>query len=127
MEVTSIGSAYTLLNLESNAVELGLDWKELITVMWLVAGSVGQPPVVIASTAGYFVAPSSGFGVLRDAGVFTDLVEAIGDDETIKHVFLLTDSEDAYAEMTSRLPGRKTHMWPRDYLRFFRQIAEARS
>lgn len=113
--------------LEPNSVELGEKWAELLPMMWLVAGASGPPPKKLDAGKGYVVASQCGFAVLSDDERFSNLIEEIGDDETIKHIFLLTDSEDAYSEMTSQLPGRTTHMWPRDYLRFFRKIAEERS
>jgi adenine-specific DNA-methyltransferase len=113
--------------LSAAAVELGLEWDKLSPMMWLVSGARGSCPTELDLSAGFAIASASGYAVLADDESFPDLIEAVRETEGIQQIFLLTDSEDAYAEMTSQLPGRKTHMWPRDYLRFFRQIAEARS
>ena len=113
--------------LDPNEVELGGAWGQLLPLMWLVAGGIGVPPKdTVSLTKGYVVLESNGLAVLSEDDRFTDLLDAVGTDERIAHIFFLTDSEDAFAEMSIQLPGRATYMWPRDYLRFFRRNAEAR-
>ena len=65
-----------------------------------------------------------GWGVLFDALAFRDFIAALNGAPGVEHAFLVTDSEDAFAEMTEGLGGvYRTHMLYRDYLRTFRILA----
>ena len=64
---------------------------------------------------------NSTFAVLLQEKSFRKLRRAMEQRNDITHVWIVTDSEDAFAEMRSVLPGNVvTSMLYRDYLRNFR-------
>ena len=71
----------------------------------------------------FFLAPECGYAVLFDEDATAGLRGGAWPSTTsISEVFLVTDSEEAYAEMRERVgQGRKTRMLYRDYLRHFRR------
>jgi adenine-specific DNA-methyltransferase len=65
--------------------------------------------------------PGSTYAVLFRESRFRRFKEALRERPDISRVYLVTDSEEAYAEMRSALPARvTTSMLYRDYLRNFR-------
>ena len=60
--------------------------------------------------------------MLFDDGAFRQFEDDLADVDEITHVFLITDSDEAYAEMRSHLdPSIKTVQLYRDFLRHFRR------
>ncbi len=113
--------------LDPDSVEVGAGRQSLAGILWLMSGAKGPYPEGLDLNAEFDVAREQGFAVLTDDAAFEDLFAQIEADPAIEHVFLFTESEDAYQEMTSELLGHTTRMMPRDYLRFFREIAGRRT
>ena len=113
---------YRLEYLHPDNVELGRAFQAIHPLLWLMAGARGkraddrhpdQPFAVVADSRLRACCSRSG----RCASSSPSCNETAG----VEHVFLVTDSEDAYAEMARRVgPGYTTHMLYRDYLRSFR-------
>ena len=61
------------------------------------------------------------YAILFQEERFRKFAKALEERPEISHVWIVTDSEDAFAEMRSSLPSRlKASMLYRDYLRNFR-------
>jgi len=105
--------------LDRTEVELGKRFQELLPTLWLSAGSRGKRGG-IDPTADFSVAVDGPYGFLfRPSGV-EGLLAALEARPDVAHVFVLTDSEDAFAELAEQFPGALTmRMLPRDYLRSF--------
>lgn len=72
----------------------------------------------------YLLVPDCGYAILFDEDASRDFEDALAeaDAEAIKRVFVVTDSDEAYAEMRSRLPTNvQATMLYRDVLRHFRR------
>ena len=111
---------YRLSYLDPDRVELGSDFEAVLPLLWLAAGARGVCPSVPRKGSGWLVAKDQGLAVLLRESQFARFREAVvgcpGD-----HAHLLTDSEEAFAEMRSELPRReRIGMLYRDYLRSFR-------
>ena len=107
--------------LDGDQVELGHAFASLHPLLWLAAGAGGQWPEADESQ-GFLVIPEAGYAVLFREDVFRDFEEALAGRDEITHVFLVTDSEEAYAEMCGRVgAGRNTVMLYRDFLRHYRR------
>jgi adenine-specific DNA-methyltransferase len=115
---------FTLDYLDPNEIELGQSDEVLKGLLWLVAGGKGEPPDSAPEGKTFAVLSECGVSILFDDNALPEMIAEIADKPEIEHVFLMTVSEDSYAEMSGALPDRTTHMWPRDYLRFFRKMAE---
>lgn len=111
--------------LDGDKVELGQAFDSIHPLLWLAAGARGPMPEEIGSDD-YFISPECGYAVLLRDDAFRDFEQALAEQSGISHVFLVTDSEDAYAEMRERVGvGRETAMLYRDFLRHFRRGARA--
>ena len=92
-------------------------------MLWLCRRpAAAQPKQLDASSKPFFVAPAGGYAVLFSVAALGDLspkLDARRDD--ITHVYVITDSADAYVEARERIGGqREVSMLYRDYLRNFR-------
>jgi len=109
--------------LDSDRVELGQMFDSVHPLLWLAAGARGSIPKV-EKDAPYLVAASSDYSVLFQDRAFRDFEEALAERKSITHVFLITDSDEAYAEMREHLgPDKVTMQLYRDFLRHFRRRA----
>jgi adenine-specific DNA-methyltransferase len=107
--------------LEPDELELGLQFDAVHPALWLAAGAKGRCPGPHNPNEPYIISPSSGYALLFGESDFLDFREQIQQQsETLTHVWLVTDSEEAFAEMASELPSSlKVSMLYRDYLRNF--------
>jgi adenine-specific DNA-methyltransferase len=111
--------------LDPDEVELGRCFESIHPLLWLAAGGRGEPPAVDQG-ADYLLAPECGYAVLFHEDAFRDFEEAVAGADGTTHVFLVTDSEEAYTEMRERLGlGVQTTMLYRDLLRHFRRRQRA--
>lgn len=107
--------------LDGDQVEVGAAFENIHPLLWLTAGGRGQRPEAKGDEP-YLLAPECGYAVLFDEDALRDFEDALAEHEEIGEVFLVTDSEEAYAEMRARVgQGRRTRMLYRDYLRHFRR------
>lgn len=105
--------------LDPEQVELGGEVSGLDSIMWLKAGAQRTIPRRLPDAL-YKIYPDRGYAVLFKSDAFGSFVEDLADTDGITTVFLITDYNDTYAAMASKLLSRKVEMVPRDYLRWFR-------
>lgn len=106
--------------LDPDDVDLGNQFNAIHPLLWFAAGGVGtrENP---KSQAGFFMPEGSHYAVLFDDSSFRSLRRALDARPDVLNVWIVTDSEDAFAEMRSTLPHRiSVSMLYRDYLRNFR-------
>jgi adenine-specific DNA-methyltransferase len=111
---------YKLDYLDPDEVDLGLQFQAILPALWIAAGGVGDRE---KSEEGedYSMPEGSTYGVLFRESRFRRFREALEERPEVTHVWLVTDSEEAYAEMRSALPAwLSVSMLYRDYLRNFR-------
>jgi adenine-specific DNA-methyltransferase len=86
----------------------------------MAAGSVGNREKP-EEGQDYSIPEGSTYGVLFRESRFRRFKEALEERPDVTHVWLVTDSEEAYAEMRSVLPAwLSVSMLYKDYLRSFR-------
>jgi adenine-specific DNA-methyltransferase len=106
---------------DADAVELGQSLQAILPVLWLVSGSRGDPSTIVADNEVMLLPEQSPFAVLLDEDRLKDFVAALCSRPDVTHVWLVTDSERAFARMREQVPGdRFVGMLYRDYLRNFR-------
>ncbi len=111
---------YRLDYLDPDEVDLGLQFEAILPTLWMSAGSVGDRERPEKGQA-FSIPEGSTYGVLFKESRFSHFKEALERRPDVTHVWLVTDSEEAYAEMGSALPRRlKVSMLYRDYLRNFK-------
>lgn len=106
--------------LDPDELELGDQFQAILPALWIAAGSVGERDANGEEEA-YTIPLGSTFGVLRRESRFRQFQAALEKRPEVTHVWLVTDSEEAFAEMSAALPSKvRVSMLYRDYLRNFR-------
>lgn len=112
---------YKLGFLDKNAVALGRQLKELISILWMKAGAYGKCPVLEGEKIpDVMVYPENKFAVLNDEKAFSELESALQEHKEIETVFIVTDYHDGYCAMARKLKVKNTYQLYRDYLDNFR-------
>jgi adenine-specific DNA-methyltransferase len=111
---------FDLVYLDRDEVRQGTEFTAIEPSLWLMAGGIGRISKRDASKD-YAISPSSNYAILFERSAFSAFKKALSARPDVSHVFIVTDSEDAYAQMRSRLPSDvKSSMLYRDYLTNFR-------
>jgi adenine-specific DNA-methyltransferase len=101
-------------------VDLGNQFDAIFPSLWLAANGIGIRPKV-PKQSDMLMPLGHRYGILFQEEKFRKFSKALEARPDISHVWIVTDSEDAFAEMRASLPSRlTTSMLYRDYLRNFR-------
>lgn len=106
--------------LDKTKVSLGMQFNELLSVLWMKAGAVGKCPVPGNGIPDMLLLPENKFAVLNDETRFGEFSQRLKEYPQIGTVFLVTDYPSGYAEMSAALKGITTYQLYRDYLENFR-------
>lgn len=111
---------FELTYLDPDDVDMGQRFDAIFPSLWLAAGAVGSRSALTPETT-MLVEPDQGLGILLSEDHYPLFRAAVFKALTINRVWIVTDSEDAFAEMMAALPSHVTgSMLYRDYLRNFR-------
>lgn len=113
---------YFKLNfLDKDQVALGRRLREILPILWLRAGAIGPRPQLPADARepDMVISEQNRFAVLVDETRFAAFADALSARADITHVFLVTDSEDAFQEMASQVSAPHVFQLYRDYLENF--------
>lgn len=107
--------------LDPHEVAYGSKFEAILPILWLMSGTRGT----LKSSGGsrsYYIPKESSFAVLLKESHFEEFRQVISQHENITHVFLVTDSEEAFREMSEEVGGngRQTFMLYKNYLDYFR-------
>ena len=102
--------------MDKDSVSLGRQFREILPLLWLKAGAIGKRPEIDEVEPDMLILPDNGFAVLVDETCFARFQRELKKADGIRHVFLVTDSEDAFREMSAELSGRKTYQLYREYI-----------
>lgn len=93
---------------------------DILPILWLTAGGKGSYEP-IAKEKAWFMPDNSTYAILLDESQFAAFKKALKERSNITHVFLVTDSEDAYRDMCGNLPPNlQFKMLYHSYLENFR-------
>ena len=110
---------FNLDYLDPDEVDLGKQFDAVLPLLWLAAGGKGVRGAPKGRT-GFFMPEGSSYGILFKEAKFQKFRIALKDHPEVTHVWMVTDSEEAYAEMRSDLPKNiQTSMLYHDYLKNF--------
>ena len=111
---------FDLVYVDPDAIDVAGELDEILPALWLAAGCHGNPGDLEHDQA-WLLSSSSRFAVLLDEDRFRAFRNELDKHPEITHVWLVTDSETAFARMRDELPGIPTvGRLYRDYLRNFR-------
>ncbi len=107
--------------LDKDQVALGRQFAAILPLLWLRAGAVGARPEVAADAPppAMLIPAGNPFAVLVDERRFADFLQAIAPRPDLTHIFLVTDSEDAFQEMAAQVAAPHVLQLYRDYLENF--------
>ena len=107
--------------LDKTQVALGRQFRELLPLLWMKAGATGGCPQLSNDTVPQMlILPENKFAVLTDEKAFSEFMESVNEHDDIRMVYLVTDSDSMYREMSRCFPKRQTCQLYRDYLDNFR-------
>jgi adenine-specific DNA-methyltransferase len=105
--------------LDPDDVDLRRQFKAILPALWLAAGGIGERETPSPS-ADFSVPESSTYAVLFKEARFQKFKEILKKHPGITNIWIVSDSDEAYAEIRSELPREiTTSMLYRDYLRNF--------
>lgn len=112
---------FKLSFLDKTSVALGKQFKELLPVLWMKGGSIGRCPTFEEKALpNMMILPENKMAILIDEIYYPEFDTEIAKHLEIKTVFIVTDSEGAYREMTRTYDGKECYQLYRDYLDNFR-------
>lgn len=106
--------------LDKTRVSLGMQFKELLSTLWMKAGAIGKCPVVDASVPDMLILPDNKMAILNDENRFGEFAKRLAKHPEIEVVYLVTDYEAGFVTMTQALENKSTYQLYRDYLDNFR-------
>lgn len=107
--------------LNKNAVALGRQFRELLPMLWMKAGSRGPVPTMEGDEVPpMLVLPQNAMAILTDEKSFDAFAAQVNSNPDIKTVYLVVDGDATYHAMAQSFAGRKTCQLYRDYLDNFR-------
>ncbi len=106
--------------LDPEHVAYGDQFEAILPILWLMAGAIGERKTARGYSQ-WFIPKHSPFAVLIDEDALSEFKRELKDRPDITHVFLVTDSEEAYRGMIADLPGTlQTRMLYKSYLDNFK-------
>jgi adenine-specific DNA-methyltransferase len=115
--------------LDKDRVALKRAFREILPLLWLKAGAIGARPELGRGEPepAFFAPPANPFAVLLDEGSLKALLAALSGRSGLRCFFIVTDSEDAFQEMSAEAmavlrsdsPDIETVQLYRDYLENF--------
>mgnify|MGYP000672827639 FL=1 len=106
--------------LDKTKVSLGMQFKELLSTLWMKAGAIGRCPVIDESVPDMLILPENKMAILNDENRFGVFVKELAQHPEIEVVYLVTDYESSFVAMSQALEGKKTYQLYKDYLDNFR-------
>ena len=106
--------------LDKTKVSLGMQFKELLSTLWMKAGAIGECPTIDTNIPDILILPKNKFAILNNENAFAEFKNQLDEHPEIEVVYLVTDYEAGFVSMTKALEGKKTYQLYRDYLDNFR-------
>ena len=109
---------YKLIFLDKEAVSIGTQLDELLSILWMKAGAYGVCPTHVEGEFAVF--PKNRMAILIDEFGFDELKEELVQHPEIETVYIIDDSEDNYRTLAAQLKVKNTYQLYRDYLDNFK-------
>jgi adenine-specific DNA-methyltransferase len=90
--------------LDKDRVEVGAAFRDILPLLWMKAGAIGQAPTLPAGPLpDFFVPEGSPFAVLLNETRVAVFQQALQERKLLRHIFIVTDAEEAYRALSSDL------------------------
>lgn len=111
---------FQLAFLDRDEVLLGRKFRELLPLLWLKAGAAGARPEYRDDVCpAMLILPENRFAVLAEETEFAQFAERLSQAKDIDTVYFVTNSEEAFQEMSGRVRVPRTYQLYRDYVDAF--------
>ena len=108
---------FKLSFLDKNAVAMDMQFMELLATLWMNAGAVGECAVIESSEIDeYYIFPQNKMAILKEEDAYRAFKKAMEDHDDILTVFIITDSDNDFREMSADFSDKKCYQLYRDYL-----------
>lgn len=115
---------YKLTFLDKEAVSIGAQLDNLLSILWMKAGAHGVCPT--HAEGEYVVFPENRMAILIDEYGFDELQIELKQYPEIKTVYIIDDSEENYRSLAAQLKVKNSYQLYRDYLDNFKINIERR-
>jgi adenine-specific DNA-methyltransferase len=106
--------------LDKNSVAAYRQFRELLPLLWMKAGAIGECPTLKGKEIPeYLILPENKMAILTEEWAYAKFMDEMKDRQNIKTVFLVVDSEIGFREMPAPLKWAKTYQLYKDYLENF--------
>ncbi len=103
--------------LDKNSVSLGQQFHEILPLLWLKSGAIGKRPEISSSEEPeMLILPQNHFAILIDETKYAEFAEKLSEENNIEVIYFVTNSEEAFREMSSGIKVSKTYQLYRDYI-----------
>lgn len=110
---------YKLGFLDKTEVALGRQLESLIPILWLRAGAVGPCPKFDLEEEATILRGKN-FAILTDEADFADFEAEMNECAEVTHLYIITDSDSSFREMSASLRAPHCYQLYKDYLDNFR-------
>lgn len=108
---------FKLSFLDKKAVAMDMQFKELLSILWMKAGSIGECPVIEGNELeDYYIFPKNKMAILKEEEAFISFKKTMEGHDEISTLFIITDSDSDFLEMSADFEGKKCYQLYRDYL-----------
>jgi len=108
---------FKLSFLDKKAVAMDMQFKELLSLLWMKAGSIGECPIIEGNELeDYYIFPMNKMAILKEEEAFISFKKAMEGHDEISIIFIITDSDSDFLEMSADFEGKKCYQLYRDYL-----------
>lgn len=106
--------------LYKNSVAAYRQFRELLSLLWMKAGAIGECPTLKGKDIPeYLILSENKMAILTEEWAYAKFMDEMKDHQDIKTVFLVVDSEIGFREMAAPLKWAKTYQLYKDYLENF--------
>ena len=108
---------FKLSFLDKKAVAMDMQFKELLTILWMKAGAVGEcPSIETGEIEEFYIFPENKMAILKEEDAYRAFKKAMKEHDDISTVFIITDSDGDFREMSADFSDKKCYQLYRDYL-----------
>ena len=108
---------FKLSFLDKNSIAMDMQFKELLTILWMKAGAIGDCPTVIGQNIeDYYIFPRNKMAILREEEAFCAFKKEMEGKTDITTIYIITDSDGDFREMAVDFKGKKCYQLYRNYL-----------
>lgn len=101
--------------LDKDSVSLGRQFKAILPLLWLKSGAIGKRPEVSEEEPDMLILPQNSFAVLLEESCYAAFIEQLPA-EGIDTIYFVTNSEDAFHDMSLGVKAANTYQLYRDYV-----------